>query len=70
MYVCMYVCTYVSMYVCMYVCIHVCMYVCMYVCCAVDGTRVCTCGADGIVKLLELSSKSEVVSRDSADIFM
>lgn len=35
-----------------------------------DSSRLCTCGADGIVRLFEVSSKSEVLSRDSADSFV
>lgn len=34
-----------------------------------DGSQVCSCGADKIVRLLDLPSKSEIVSKPSPDVF-
>ena len=44
-------------------------FLCCFIGCTADGTRLCTCGADGIIRLLDLASKSEIVSRESSDVF-
>lgn len=34
-----------------------------------EGTKLCSCGADGIIRLFQLANKSEIASRESVDIF-
>ena len=34
------------------------------------GSQICTCGADGVVKIFDIHNKSEVISKRTEDIFL
>lgn len=34
-----------------------------------DGTQLCTCGGDGIVRILDPSSRLEVISKQAPEVF-